>query len=78
MNEKTPSEEFNLPVIGRIWARLDLIIDGVSSPSETDEFEVISILERENGTKTYVCNSWNSPGRPQLVADICVIRFEEK
>lgn len=77
--EKTPSEEFGLPVMGTIQAQLKgLSMNGKSLDFPVDEFEVIQILEDGEGRKVYVCNKWNSPGRPQLVPEMCVIRFDEK
>ena len=77
-SNKTPGEEYNMPVIGRIWSKLEGTINGEDLNSPEDSFEVILIQENDNGFKTYVCNEWNAPGKPQLIPDIFVIRFEEK
>lgn len=70
MNFKTPSEFFNLPIIGKIYCQLPI----KEFSHQTDEFDVIQILE-VNNQKIYVCNSWNSPEKPQLVSEICVLNF---
>ena len=79
LNEKTPSEEYNLPVIGTIQAQLKgATMNGQPMNFPVDEYEVIKILEDGDGNKIYVCNEWNSYGKPQLVPGICVLRFDEK
>lgn len=78
MNNKTPSEYFNLPVIGKIWCKLNLSsANGKSIETPVDEFDVIKVIDKGD-VKVYMCNVWNSYLEPQIVADICVIRYEEK
>jgi hypothetical protein len=75
----TPSEVYNLPIIGKIYVQLTGVqVNGQAVKSSMDEYDVIKVLEQENGKKTYLCNVWNSPDIAQLVPDIFVIRFEEK
>ena len=76
---KTPSEEYNLPVIGRIYCKLTATVDGKPLPLavDEDEYDVIKILEN-NDNKIYVCNQWNSPGKAQFVPEVFVIRYEDK
>lgn len=76
INTKTPSQEYNLPVIGKIYCKLTGTMNGKPFESPVDEYEVIRIIDNGD-SKTYVCNQWNSPGVVQLVPDVCVIRFEE-
>lgn len=76
MNEKTPSQEYGLPVIGKIYCQLTGTINGKDFKSPVDEYEVIKVIDNGDN-KTYVCNQWNSPGVVQVVPDICVLRYEE-
>lgn len=78
VNEKTPSEEYNLPIIGKVFVKIIGTFNNKQFSTPIDEYDVIKIIENDNGTKTYICNYWNSPGVVQLVPDICVIRYEEK
>jgi hypothetical protein len=73
INNESPSEKFNMPVIGRIYAELP----NLSPVGVTDSFEVIDIIDK-GSHKIYVCNQWNSYDVPQLVSSICVVRYEEK
>lgn len=71
-NEKTPSEAYNLPVIGRIKCFLDLIMIDQYTKEETrikdsSTYDVIKIVPLENGGEVYWCNCWNSPGKVQSV-----------
>jgi len=75
MNEPSPSEKYQLPVIGKIRCQLRGIMNNQPFISEIDEHEVIKVINNDNETITYVCNSWNSPGVVQVVPDICVIEF---
>jgi hypothetical protein len=77
MKTKTPSESYNLPVIGRIWCKLEASFNGQALKTEENEYEVIKIIDQGDAGKIYVCNAWNSPGVAQLVPGMCVIRFEE-
>jgi hypothetical protein len=74
---RTPSEEFNLPVIGTIYCQLVGELDGVPFSSDIDEYEVIKIIPLGE-SQAYVCNVWHKPGVPQMVPKRCVIRFEER
>ena len=72
-----PSEKYNLPVIGKIYCKLEgTYSDGTPLDNPVDEYEVIRVIEGENG-KTFVCNKWNSEDVPQVVPEFCVIKFEE-
>jgi hypothetical protein len=72
-NNQTPSEKFNLPVIGKI--RCQLLIEGFKN--DIDEFEVIQIQEINN-QKIYICNQWNSYDVAQIVHSSCVLEFIPK
>lgn len=74
-DSKTPSQEYNLPVIGKIFCQLDMIINS-KEVSGKDEFDVIKIIDQDGGHKIYICNCWNSPGVAQLVHSSTVLRFE--
>ena len=75
----TPSEKYNLPVIGKIQAKLSLQDSkGKSIDFPVDEYEVIKIIDNSDGSKVYLCNQWNSPNVAQLIPSMFVISFEEK
>lgn len=78
MTNKTPSEYYNLPVIGRIKCQLKGSLNGVPYESDVDEYDVIKVIDGDNNSKIYLCNVWNSPDKAQLVPDVCVISYEEK
>lgn len=74
-----PSDKYNLPVIGKITTKLiGVTVKGNPVDSEQDEFDVIKVLDNEDGSKTYMCNSWYKEGVPQLVHQMFVIKYEEK
>lgn len=76
MQNLTPSEKFNLPVIGKIFCKLQIVFNQETLDSPVDEYEVIKVIERD-GKKTYICNCWYEENEPQMVPDICVVKFEE-
>lgn len=78
MKTKTPSEVYNLPVIGKIWCKLVGTSNGMPLNLGVDEYDVIKIIENDDSSSTYVCNAWNSPGVAQIVPSFCVIKFEER
>lgn len=74
--EKTPAEEYNLPIIGRVYCKLTGSIGEETLNSPVDEFDVIKVIDHGD-RQTYICNHWNSPGVVQMVPDVCVIKYEE-
>lgn len=76
---QTPSEKYNLPVIGKIQAKLNLQdATGKTVDFPIDEYEVIKVVDIGDGSKVYWCNQWNSPDVVQLVPSMFVLKFEEK
>lgn len=80
--EKTPSEVYNLPIIGRIKCFLDVIMIDEKTKQEhriTDSstYDVIKVVTLENGGQMYWCNYWNSPGKIQVVHSDQVEHFEK-
>lgn len=77
--ERTPSEEYKTPVIGKIttkrhtasWTN-NLTGEVTEVTYEPETFEVIAEEEF-----FYICNQWNEPGVPQLVPKDFVETFEE-
>jgi hypothetical protein len=78
MSKLTPSEYYKIPVIGTIRCKITGTMNCQPYNSEIDEYEVIKIVENDDGSKTYICNQWNSPGVAQLVPDILVLEYSEK
>lgn len=81
-NEKTPSEVYNMPIIGRIKCVLDMQITDMKTNKtshviEKDVFDVIKIVNLENDKKLYLCNCWNEPGVIQQVHSNQVESFEK-
>lgn len=70
---KTPSEQYNTPIIGKIKSQLKMTLNNQLLESN-DEFEVIGIKEHY-GKKIYICNQWHKPGVPQLVSEDQVLEF---
>lgn len=79
---KTPSEVFNLPVIGKIKCELNITFVSSLSKNEPsqqfvgeDTFEVIKVVDLGNDEKLYLCNQWNEPNVIQQVHSMNVVEF---